>query len=60
MPKKSNTLYIHERMYAGSMLLKEFFNADGNGLSNEDLETEQYQVQPGHNILAKNFSNRFL
>ena len=44
IPRKASALYLYERLGYFMHELKDFFYADGNGMSLLDLETEQYKV----------------
>ncbi len=47
VPKKHSPTYLYARLYEAADILRGFFHADGNGLSDVDLDTAQYKVSPG-------------
>ena len=48
LPKKPNQKYLYQRLRESLEFLRGFFNAGGKGLTDEQLETEQYKVStPG-------------
>lgn len=44
IPRKPSVLYLYERLEYFMFELKNFFHAEGNGMSLANLETEPYQV----------------
>ena len=44
LPKKPNQKYLYQRLHDSLDFLHGFFNAGGEGLTGEQLETEQYKV----------------
>ena len=44
IPKKPNQQYLYQRLHDTLLFLHDFFNAGGEGLTGEHLDTEQYKV----------------
>ena len=49
VPKRLTSQYLYERMYNALRRLWEFFHADGNGVTKEDLDSSEiYKVSVVH------------
>ena len=44
IPRKASAVFLYERLEYFMRQLKTFFHADGNGMTQEDLENEAYKV----------------
>ena len=57
LPKKPNQKYLYQRLRESLEFLRGFFNAGGEGLTDEQLKTEQYKVStPGFSAMQNRAS----
>ena len=48
LPKKPNQRYLYQRLHDALLFLNGFFNAGGEGLTGEHLDSSQYKVRIYH------------